>query len=99
MWVALLVFALIIIAFLWACKKDSDKSGYTYYDASNDYYEDSSDDSDYEYHYISQHPQKPKIGAEISPDLYNEISSYCFRNSISISELIRRSVSEYIKNK
>lgn len=92
MWVALLVFALIVIAFLWACKKDSDKSGYTYYDDSND-------DSDYEYHYISQRPQKPKIGAEISPDLYNEISSYCSRNSISISELIRRSVSEYIKNK
>lgn len=42
--------------------------------------------------------QRPKISAEISPALNDKIRLYCFENSITISDLIRRSVNDYIDN-
>lgn len=41
---------------------------------------------------------KPKISAEVNDILYKEIQSYCTKNSISTSELIRRSVRDYMDN-
>lgn len=41
---------------------------------------------------------KPKISAEISESLSTEVRSYCNRNSMSTSELIRRAVREYMDN-
>ena len=49
----------------------------------------------------SQHEitiQNPKISAEIPPALNDKIQSYCTKNSITISELIRRAVNDYIDN-
>lgn len=39
---------------------------------------------------------KPKISAEVSESLSSEVRSYCNRNSITTSELIRRAVREYM---
>lgn len=43
-------------------------------------------------------PSKPKISAEINDSLNKEIQEYCSKNSLSVSELIRRSVKHYINN-
>ena len=42
--------------------------------------------------------RKPKISAEVSDDLYNEVQSYCRKNSITVSDLIRRSVKSFMEN-
>ena len=39
---------------------------------------------------------KPKIGAEISNSLYDEVTSYCRKNRMTISDLIRKSVRLYM---
>ncbi len=39
---------------------------------------------------------KPKIGAQVSVSLYNEITLYCSKHSMSISDLIRSSVKSYM---
>lgn len=39
---------------------------------------------------------KPKIGAEISNSLYDEVTSYCQKHRMTISDLIRKSVRLYM---
>lgn len=39
---------------------------------------------------------KPKIGAEVSISLYDEIKLYCSKHSMSISDLIRSAVRTYM---
>ena len=39
---------------------------------------------------------KPKIGAEISNSLYDEVTSYCRKHRMTISDLIRKSVRFYM---
>lgn len=39
---------------------------------------------------------KPKIGAEVSTSLYDEIKLYCSKHSMSISDLIRSAVKTYM---
>lgn len=39
---------------------------------------------------------KPKISAEVNESFNKEIQEYCFKNSLSVSELIRRSIKEYM---
>ena len=37
-----------------------------------------------------------KVSAAVSPSLYNEMSQYCNRNRMTISELIRKAVRAYM---
>ena len=39
-----------------------------------------------------------KIGAEVGNTLYYEVKHYCNRHNMTISDLVRKSVREYMKN-
>ena len=39
---------------------------------------------------------RPKIGAEVSASFYNEVKEYCSKHSMTISDLIRSSVKNYM---
>ena len=47
---------------------------------------------------VSTSNRKPKISAEVSDDLYDEVQSYCRKNSITVSDLIRKSVKSFMEN-
>ena len=40
--------------------------------------------------------QKPKIGAEVSFAFYDEMTEYCSRHNLSLSDLIRNAVRYYM---
>lgn len=42
--------------------------------------------------------RKPKISAEVDEDFYKSVRSYCSGHSITISDLVRKSVKSYIDN-
>ena len=46
--------------------------------------------------YSSSSNNRPKISAEVSDSLYDDVRSYCAQNYMSISELMRISVRTYM---
>lgn len=52
--------------------------------------------TDWEFYPPQANNAKPKIGAEVSPSMHNEIKQYCQRHGISISDLIRTAVKAYM---
>lgn len=83
------VFIIFVIICATASHKDSQSSTTTYTDQSFD--------DDYSSSAITSN-RKPKIGAEVDEDLYDSVQSYCRNKSITISELIRRSVKSYMED-
>ena len=41
---------------------------------------------------------RPKISAELNDELYSEVRTYCSNHSMTVSDLIRKSVKAYIDN-
>lgn len=77
----LVFFIGIIVLVLYAHAFDKDKSQ-TYYD--------------YEQYDSRRTYYKPKIGAEVSDDLHEKATSFCKKNSMTMSDLIRKSITEYM---
>lgn len=77
----LVFFIGIIVLVLYAHAFDKDKSQ-TYYD--------------YEQNDSRRTYYKPKIGAEVSDDLHEKATSFCKKNSMTMSDLIRKSITEYM---
>lgn len=77
-----------IIALIQTKSKDTKSANANMSYSSNSYFESSNN------HLLSN--QKHKIGAEISENLNNDIQSYCRKNSITVSDLIRMSVRSYM---
>lgn len=45
---------------------------------------------------ISSLSRRQRIASEVSDSFYNEVQSFCQRNSMTVSDLIRKSVREYM---
>lgn len=44
-------------------------------------------------------PKNKSIKTALNEELYNEIIKYCERNDVTISQLIRDAIKEYLKEK
>lgn len=85
--IILTVLLVVVIFFIIIAKDDKKKSSSTSRSAYSAHtYNDNYSLSD----------RNPKISAEVSDDLYNDVQSYCHENSMTISALIRESIRYYM---
>ena len=86
----IIIFSVIFIIFLIAVFSRSDSqagnqaSSYTYSEPS--------------FSLPAASDRKPKISAEVDEDFYKNVRSYCRSHSMTISDLVRKSVKSYIDN-